>query len=418
VKQESVVKHWLALAAASALPLQWLILYFNGVHLDPQWEALSSGISIFGAAFLLSWGAELAQLDIPQALALAFLALIAVLPEYAVDMYFAWRAGTDPTYTQYATANMTGANRLLIGLGWTTVVIAVWLKTGVRQISLSKDQRAEVLILSIASLYSLVIPLKGTISIVDAVALLSLFVVYMVIVSRAHVVEPELEGPPETIARFATGIRRTITILLFAYAGLAIYTAAEPFAEGLLASGRTLGIEEFILVQWLAPLASESPEFIIALLFALRGNPQASLRTLVSSKVNQWTLLIGMLPLVYSASAGQIAAMQLDARQAEEVLLTAAQSLFAVAVIANFSFSLGEAVVLMVLFVSQLFFLSPEVRYLYSLVYLALALMLMLGRRGNRVSLLISLPRQVRLPFRRHFMRKKKISPHRQAISG
>jgi cation:H+ antiporter len=413
-----VVKHWLALAAASALSLQWLILYFTGVHLEPQWEALSSGISIFGAAFLLSWGAELAQLDIPQALALAFLALIAVLPEYAVDMYFAWRAGTDPTYTQYATANMTGANRLLIGLGWTTVVIAVWLKTGVRQISLSKDQRAEVLILSIASLYSLVIPLKGTISIVDAVVLLSLFVVYMVIVSRARVVEPELEGPPETIARFATGIRRTITILLFAYAGLAIYTAAEPFAEGLLASGRTLGIEEFILVQWLAPLASESPEFIIALLFALRGNPQASLRTLVSSKVNQWTLLIGMLPLVYSASAGQIAAMQLDARQAEEVLLTAAQSLFAVAVIANFSFSLGEAVVLMVLFVSQLFFLSPEVRYLYSLVYLVLALMLMLGRRGNRVSLLISLPRQVRLPFRRHFARKKKTSPHSQAMSG
>jgi cation:H+ antiporter len=232
------------------------------------------------------------------------------------------------------------------------------------------------------------------------------------------VVEPELEGPPETIALFATGIRRTITILLFAYAGLAIYTAAEPFAEGLLASGRTLGIEEFILVQWLAPLASESPEFIIALLFALRGNPQASLRTLVSSKVNQWTLLIGMLPLVYSASAGQIAAMQLDARQVEEVLLTAAQSLFAVAVIANFSFSLGEAVVMMVLFVSQLFFLSPEIRYLYSLVYLVLALILMFGRRGNRVSLLVSMPRQVRLPFRRLLSGRKKTSPYRQVMNG
>jgi cation:H+ antiporter len=411
------VKHWLALAAASALPLQWLIIHFTGIHLAPHWEAVSSGISIFGAAFLLSWGAELAQLDIPQALALAFLALIAVLPEYAVDMYFAWRAGTDPTYTQYATANMTGANRLLIGLGWTAVVIAVWLKTGVRQISLGKEQRAEVLILTIASLYSLVIPLKGTISIIDAVVLLSLFVVYMVMASRARVVEPELGGPPEMIAHFATGIRRTITILLFAYAGLAIFTAAEPFAEGLLASGRTLGIEEFILVQWLAPLASESPEFVIALLFALRGNPQASLRTLVSSKVNQWTLLIGMLPLVYSASAGQLSAMQLDARQAEEVLLTAAQSLFAVAVIANFTFSLAEAVVLMALFVSQLFFLSPEVRYVYSLVYLVLALILMLGRRGNRVSLLISMPRQVRRPFRRYFAGRKTSASHGRATS-
>ena len=107
---------------------------------------------------------------------------------------------------------------------------------------------------------------------------------YMVVASRAHVIEPELEGPSAMIARFTTGVRRTITLLLFAYSGLAIFTAAEPFAEGLLASGRTLGIEEFILVQWLAPLASESPEFIVAILFALRGNPQAGMRTLVSSE--------------------------------------------------------------------------------------------------------------------------------------
>ena len=161
------MKNWLWLAGALALPLQWLILHFSGVHLAPHWEVLSSGVSIFGAAFLLSWAAELAQMDIPQALALAFLALIAVLPEYAVDIYFAWRAGTDPSYTPYATANMTGANRLLIGLGWATVVIAFWLKTGSRVMTLSKDQKVEVLTLGIATLYSLVIPLKGTLSLVD-----------------------------------------------------------------------------------------------------------------------------------------------------------------------------------------------------------------------------------------------------------
>ena len=63
------MKHWLPIVYAAVLPLQWLMLHFSGVHLEPHWEALSSGISIFGAAFLLSWGAELAQLDIPQALA-------------------------------------------------------------------------------------------------------------------------------------------------------------------------------------------------------------------------------------------------------------------------------------------------------------------------------------------------------------
>ena len=395
------MKNWLWIISASALPLQWLIIHFSGVHLAPHWEALSSGISIFGAAFLLSWAAELAQLDIPQALALAFLALIAVLPEYAVDIYFAWQAGKDPAYISYATANMTGANRLLIGLGWTSIVIAFWLKTGTRIVLLGRDQKIEVVALGIATLYSFVIPLKGTMSIVDSFFLLSLFGVYMFIASRAHVVEPELEGPAEMIAHFAQGVRRAITLLLFAYSGLAIFSAAEPFAEGLLASGRTLGIEEFILVQWLAPLASESPEFIVALLFALRGNPQASMRTLISSKVNQWTLLIGMLPLAYGLSSGHLIPMHMDARQVEEVLLTAAQSLFALVVIMNFSFSVKEAMILLVMFVSQLFFISPEIRYLYSLAYIILSLILVVVLRRNRASLLAITPPKLRRPVRR-----------------
>jgi len=394
-------KRWLAILWAALFPLQWLLIHFSGIHLEPHWEALSAGGAIFGAAFILSWAAELAQLDIPQSLALAFLALIAVLPEYAVDVYFAWQAGKDPTYIAYATANMTGANRLLIGVGWAAVVFAFWLKTGVRVVKLDKGQKAEVIALVVATGYSLVIPLKGTLSWIDAVCLLAVFIVYMVIVSRSQVVEPELEGPPEMIAHFVTPVRRAFTILFFTYAGVTIFTAAEPFAEGLLASGRTLGVEEFLLVQWLAPLASESPEFIVAILFALRGNPQASMRTLVSSKVNQWTLLIGMLPLAYSLSHGELAAMTLDTRQIEEILLTAAQSLFAVAIIASFTFSLGEAFTLFLLFASQLFFLSPEIRLLYSIAYLGLAAALVVSIRENRVSVLSSLPLRMRRSLRR-----------------
>src|SRR2546427_12215107 len=131
--------NWLWLGASAFLCLQWIILHLSGIPLAPEWQALSAGVGIFGAAFMLSWAAELAQMDIPQALALAFLALIAVLPEYTVDIYFALRAGTDPSYTPYATANMTGANRLLIGLGWATVVIAFWLKTDSLVMTLSND---------------------------------------------------------------------------------------------------------------------------------------------------------------------------------------------------------------------------------------------------------------------------------------
>jgi Sodium/calcium exchanger protein len=106
---------FMVLAIAVALP--WLVLRFQGYHGDPATVAALSGLAIVGAAFLLSWAAEAFEKDVSQALALALLALIAVLPEYAVDMVFAWKAASDPSQAGYAVANMTGANRLLIGIG-------------------------------------------------------------------------------------------------------------------------------------------------------------------------------------------------------------------------------------------------------------------------------------------------------------
>ncbi|HEU4342872.1 MAG TPA: sodium:calcium antiporter, partial [Candidatus Binatia bacterium] len=130
------------------------------------------------------------------------------------------------------------------------------------------------------------------------------------------------------------------------------------------------------------------PEFIVAILFALRGNPGASMGTLISSKVNQWTLLIGMLPVVYAISAGRIAPMEMDGRQVEEILLTAAQSLFAVAILANLSFSLAEALIVFVLFSTQLLFTDPVFRYYYSFVYIILAVGLVVLKRESREAVL------------------------------
>ncbi len=378
------MKNLFWIATALALTCQWLFLHLLKVTLPVPWNALLPGLGIFGAAFLLSWAAELAQLDIPQALALAVLALIAVLPEYAVDIYFAWTAGKDPAYIPYATANMTGSNRLLIGIGWPVVLFAYWLSTRRKEIILEAAQGIEIVILFLATLYSFIIPLRGTLSLLDTVFFLGLFLWYMILASRADHVEPELGGPSEWIAQFRVPLRRLVMIGLFLIAGVTIFLAAQPFAEGLLSIGRTWGIEEFILVQWLAPLASESPEFIVAILFALRGSAGASLGTLVSSKVNQWTLLIGMLPLAYCISGGHLGAMHLDSRQVEEIFLTAAQSLFAVSVLANFSFSILEALTLLVLFGAQLVNPSPEIRYLFAGLYILLTIGMLLGRTHRR----------------------------------
>jgi cation:H+ antiporter len=237
----------------------------------------------------------------------------------------------------------------------------------------------------LATIYSFVIPFKGRLDLVDAAVFITIFAFYMRAASKASHVEPELEGPAEMIEHLCgEGMRRSVTLLLFLFSGYTIFIAAEPFAEGLLATGRTFGIEEFILVQWLAPLASESPEFIVAILFALRAQPGTSMGALLSSKVNQWTLLIGMLPVVFAISAGRMGPMELDQRQIEEMFLTAAQSLFAVAILANLSFSLGEALIIFLLFSTQLFFPDPEFRFYYSFLYVALAVGMIVFKKDVR----------------------------------
>jgi len=109
--------------------------------------------------------------------------------------------------------------------------------------------------------------------------------------------------------------------------------------------------------------------------------------TLVSSKVNQWTLLVGMLPLAFNLSAGHLGAMRLDEMQVEEIFLTAAQSLFAVVMLANLSFSLAEAGFMFVLFATQLFFTDPLSRYLYAVGYVVLATVWLTASRSSRQGL-------------------------------
>ena len=288
-------------------------------------------------------------------------------------MYLAWKAAHDPSYISFAAANMTGANRLLIGMGWSTVLFAYWFASRKREVRLEPKHRLELLTLLLATCYAFVLPWKRTLSLLDTAVLIALFVIYIRKAGQSGVEEPGLAGPPERLALLPRFWRRVATVGLFALPACAIFLSAEPFANGLLHNARRLGVEEFLLIQWLAPLASEAPEFIVAVIFALRRNPTAGLGMLVSSKVNQWTLLVGMLPLVYAISGRHIMPMPLDARQAEEILLTAAQSLLALVILANLSFGFWEAALLVSLFGLQFVFPTPEIRAWLATGYLVIA---------------------------------------------
>jgi cation:H+ antiporter len=354
------------IVVAAGLTLPAIATRLSGAGPPELVAAVIFGLGVVGAAFLLAWGAEALQLDISQGLALALLALIAVLPEYAVDFTFALKAGEDPDkYAPLALANMTGGNRLLIGIGWSLVVLlAAWRITRIARaqgykgeletdVTLDRPHAIEIAFLAVASLYSLTLPLKRTLSPVDSVLLVGLFVWYAVRISRAPAEEPHLVGPAELIGRLPKAKRRAVVgLMLFASAAV-ILISAEPFADALVTTGEEFGISTFLLVQWVAPLASESPELLVAGLFAWRLNTNAGLGALVSSKVNQWTLLVGTLPLVFSISAGMLSGLPIDALQREELFLTAAQSIFAVAVLTNRSISVKEALALMGLFLAQ-----------------------------------------------------------------
>ncbi len=377
---------YVALALAVALPA--LVLRLTNTLITPLLDTLIFAVALLGAGFMLTWGAEAAEEHVSQGLALAVLALVTVLPEYAVDIYYTLQAGQHPgsEYVQFAAANMTGANRLLIGLAWPLIVLLYWWRSGRRVVELRWSNAVEVSFLALASLYSFVITFKGRIDLFDMVILLAIFGAYLWRVSklpkgRGNDASDDGDdddrevGPAAALSKLPKGQQYAIMAALTIAAALIILAVAQPFAESLIATGQQFGINKFLLIQWVAPLAGEAPEIIITILFTLSLRPTAALGALISDKINQWTLLVGMIPLFYSIGAGRIGALPLDARQHEEFFLTAAQSLFAVALLLRLRLTLRGALALLGLFLVQFAlgfaFRNDEATAITILTYLA-----------------------------------------------
>jgi cation:H+ antiporter len=222
-------------------------------------------------------------------------------------------------------------------------------------------------------------------------------VLYIAIIIRGDVDESEEHvGVPAYLQSWSKIPRVASVLFLFAYSGVMIFIAVEPFAVGLEQLGLQYGIPEFFMIQWLAPLASESPELIVVTYLVNKARSTAGFNALISSKLNQWTLLIGTLAVVYSIAAGHLGGLPFDEKQVAEIWITAAQSLFAIAILSDFEISMREAIALLFLFVSQVVIefaliqtlpdpranaLSILVLYTYTAVYVLLGLGLFYRRR-------------------------------------
>ncbi|GAA3340689.1 sodium/hydrogen exchanger [Curtobacterium pusillum] len=378
---------WGRIAICVVLALPAVVFRLGGFAPNPLVDLLVFGGAVVAASFLLAWAAEAAQKDIAGALAIAILALIAVLPEYAVDLYYAFRSGYDPSYEQFAAANMTGSNRLLLGFGWPLVVVISLLVArrfvragsmppiATKVLELERSARLDVGFLALLAVVAFLIPLIGSIPMWFGFVLLAAFVWYLWRASKVSDGDDdeELPGMAGNIASMPQRARRWTIAALFVVAAAVILSSAEPFADALVQSGSALGIDSYFLVQWLAPLATEAPEFIVAALFALRGMGGAAIGTLIASKVNQWSLLVGSLPIAHVLGGGTTGGLPLDARQVEEFMLTASQTVLGVAIIIALRFHRWSAIALAALFAVQFFVTDTNGRWVLSIVHLVAA---------------------------------------------
>jgi cation:H+ antiporter len=343
-----------------------------GTAASPASAAWTFPLMIF-AAFVVAWGAEAAEFLISQGLALAVLALIQTLPEFAVEAVIAWKAGKDPDMVHLAIANFTGSLRLLTGLGWPMIyAVAAFYsrrKRGRRlgSIQLHDDHAIEVVGLLPPLAWFVVVWAKKSLSLFDAAVLTTTYALYLYVLlklpAREETVEEEEEIP--RVSRWALaqkGWKRWAAVGgLFVAGGAIIYLVAEPFLASMMALAATLGVSQFVFIQWVAPFLSEFPEKTSAFAWARRvTRAPVALMNMVSSNINQWGVLSAMLAVIYCWSKGEVTALPFDEFQRLEILLTILQAFLGWLFLASMNLAAYEAGGLFLLWFIQ--FVRPSLR--------------------------------------------------------
>jgi cation:H+ antiporter len=340
------------------------------------WSALWTFPAILISAFVIAWGAEAAQFLISQGLALAILAWLQTLPEFAVEAVIAWQAGKDLSKTHLVIANFTGSLRLLVGLGWPMIYfVAAAFRRKAINIDLEDEHSVEVFGLLPPIAYFTIIWWKGTLTVWDAIPLSACYLAYLWVLWKIPPQSSDAEALDDlgVIPRKALALppkMRNLAILtMFVAGGALLYFSAHPFLNSMLALAASLGVSTFVFVQWVAPFLSEFPEKLSAFYWARKvSTANVALLNMVSSNINQWSILSAMIPIIFAFSAGHIEPIQFDTFQRHEIILTILQSFLGFLLLINLRLQLHEAVILFVFWFVQ--FVVPSWREAMIYVYL------------------------------------------------
>ena len=137
----------------------------------------------------------------------------------------------------------------------------------------------------------------------------------------------------------------------------------------MLALAVTAGVAPFVFVQWVAPFLSEFPEKLSAFYWARRvSTANVALMNMVSSNINQWSILSAMIPILFVISAGRMQPLVFDEFQRQEIMLTILQSFLGFLLLLNLELKLHEACILFIFWFVQ--FVVPSWREAMIYVYL------------------------------------------------
>jgi cation:H+ antiporter len=374
----------------AACTLPGVLVRLGGLHIPPPLGMVVFGGAVMAAAFMLASAAEAAELDAPPGIAVAGVALVAVLPEYVIEIYFAFSA-----HVEFVTASLTGSTRLLLScaVGMPAIASMILVRRGrppVKEVDLQPSKRVDLAIIAAASLYAPLIVLRGHLAWPDAVVLIGLYVLYLRRVATGAPEPPHLVGVAAELGGLPQRQRRRWVGGIMLFSAVVVLVTAQPFADSVLLTGVTVGISPYLLVQWLVPMATEMPELVVAFVLILHQRAGQAVAVLLSSAVSQWTLALGTLPLAYAAGAGQ-GPLPLLPRERVELLLTVGQGLLAVAVLVTLRLQRRDAVLMLGLFVVQLALPSVLIRAALTLAYLVLALDILSSERWAIAALTRSL---------------------------
>jgi cation:H+ antiporter len=373
------------------------LVYLAGPAVPVQLRTVGLAVGVIGAAFLLGWAADAGEAVLHGGVVLAAVALATVLPELMIEVRFAYIQELE-----LVTANLTGATRLLLTGALAMPLAVAYLAYRRRQapqpFTLAAPRRLELAVLLIAAVYAIQIVVRGSLTLVDGIVFLALYGLYARRVAGTPDEEPAVVGVGAGLLSLPPRCQPAAVAALIAAGAAVVATIAIPFADALLVSGTSLGLDPYHLIQSIVPLLTEAPEFVVVAVLIANRRPAQGLAVLLAASVSQWTLGSASISIAYAAGGGGTS-LVVASREHVEIVLTIAITLFVVAALASGRPERADAWVVLGAFAIEFSYPTPMIRMAVAFVLLIFAVSLLANRRRDiRPLLRVALGRRRAVP--------------------